>query len=135
MATAFSLSSFLDSSLLDQSKAVAAGVPASALRELVDNSTLTLADLAKIVAPRRTLDRRLKENGNLSPDEGDRLARFASILRLCEHIFGGRIAAMHWLETPKHRFDGERPIDLIRTEVGAKLVEQLLVQAQHGMMA
>lgn len=135
MAAVFSLDGFLKLSLLDKSKAVAAGVPASALRELVADSAVTLSDVAKVVAPRRTLDRRLKDNANLTPEESDRFARFASILSLCEHIFGSRAEAMEWLEAPKRRFDGERPIDLIRTEVGARLVEQLLVQAQHGMTA
>lgn len=106
-----------------------------AVRDLVADPAITIADVARVVGPRRTLDRRLKEDGRLSVEESDRFARFVGILKLAAHIFGDRTEAMAWLGAPKRRFEGERPLDLLRTDAGARLVEELLQQSRHGFMA
>ena len=135
MATAFRLETFVAAPPLEQAQAVARGLPAKALRELVADRTITLADLSRVVGPRRTMDRRLKENERLSPDESDRLARFVTVLTLATGIFGGKAAAMRWLNAPKRRFEGEAPIALLRTDAGTRLVERVLEQARHGFTA
>lgn len=135
MATAFALEDFVRAPALDQARAVAAGLPAKAVRDLVADPAISVADVARVVAPRRTIDRRLKEDAPLSPEESDRFARFVTVLGLAETIFGGRPAAMAWLGGPKRRFGGERPITLLRTDAGTRLVERVLQQARHGFTA
>src|SRR3546814_14164993 len=70
-----------------------------------------------------------------SPDESDRFARFVTVLDLASGIFGSRAAAMGWLGAPKRRLDGERPLDLLKTDAGTRLVEDILEQARHGFTA
>lgn len=135
MATAFTLDAFIASDGLTRARAVARGLPAKAVRDLVSDPAITIADLARVVAPRRTIDRRLKNDSALSPDESDRLQRFVSVLNEATRLFGSRAAAMDWLSTPKAVFDGERPIDLLRTAAGADVVEELFLRASHGMLA
>lgn len=120
---------------LERARAVAAGLPVRAVRDLVADPAVTLADIARVVGPRRTMDRRLKENGRLSPEESDRFARFLGVLELASGIFGGRGAAMRWLGSPKSRFGEERPIDLLASDAGTRLVEEVLEQARHGFTA
>jgi putative toxin-antitoxin system antitoxin component (TIGR02293 family) len=135
MATAFRLDKFISAPPLKRAEAVAKGLPAKAIRDLVADRAVSLADVARVVGPRRTLDRRLKENKRLSPEESDRLARFASTLDLATQIFGNRTAAMDWLTTPKRRFDGEAPLNLLKSDVGTRIVEEVLEQGRHGFTA
>jgi putative toxin-antitoxin system antitoxin component (TIGR02293 family) len=135
MATAFSLDRFLKADKLDQARAVEKGLPVKAVTDLMADKVVSMADLAQVVAPRRTLDRRLKANAPLSPEESDRLATFASVLAEATRLFGSRSDAMRWLSGPKRAFDGERPIDLLRTRAGARAVEEFFIRASHGMLA
>ena len=135
MASAFALDKFVSSPALERVKAVSAGLPSSALRQLTTRSPVTLTDLAGIVAPRRTLDRRLKEGQPLTRGESDRLLRFIGIYDEATRILGSREAAMKWLRQPKYAFDGEVPLHLMAPEAGAKVVRDLFIRAAHGMLA
>lgn len=135
MATAFSFDSFTRGPSLDRVRRINQGLPASALRAVIDGKDITIADLVGIVTSRRTLDRRLAENGSLTLEESDRLARFADILALATHIFGDRTAAMEWLRAPQFDFEETPPIELMRTYSGGDLVMNLLHRFQHGMLA
>ncbi len=135
MATTFSLDRFSRADAFTISKEVAKGLPAKAIRDLVSDSAISLADVARIVAPRRTLNRRLNENTRLTPDESDRFARMMRVLSLATHVFGDRSKAMQWLDSPKKRFEGMAPFDLLRSDAGARLVEEVLEQSRHGFHA
>src|SRR3546814_3131840 len=85
MATA--LQNFVEDAPLERARAIARGLPARLVRDLVADPAVTIADVARIVGPRRTIDRRLKDNTPLSPDESDRFARFVTVLDLASGIF------------------------------------------------
>lgn len=135
MATALSYDRSYHGSDLARVREVEAGLPVSALRAMLSDGVVALSDLVGIVGSRRTLDRRLAANGTLSPDESDRLDRFAEVLALAVHIFGSRAKAIEWLRTPKCRFEGARPLDLMRTHSGTQAVINFFRLAQHGMLA
>lgn len=116
-------------------EAVLQGLPTKMVRALLKSGEVTLGDLARVIAPRRTLERRLKDGERLNVDESDRLARFLKLLALCEHIFGGRAKAIAWLRRPLWVLGDMAPIDLIRTSAGADEVEDLLERGRHGMLA
>lgn len=90
--------------------------------------------LARII-PRRTLEHRRQKGEALSVEESERAYRTASTIALAEAVFGDRDQAMAWLNSPKDRFDGEPPMDLIDTDVGARLVEEALIQIDEGYFA
>jgi putative toxin-antitoxin system antitoxin component (TIGR02293 family) len=135
MATAFSFDSLLLGPSLSRVRQIEDGLPASAVRGLIDGKAVTLSDLVGIVATRRTLDRRLADDAPLTAEEGDRFARFAEVLALAVHVFGDRESAMAWLRAPKRRLDGAVPLHLMRTHTGTELVTNLLNQGRHGMLA
>lgn len=87
------------------------------------------------IIPRRTLEHRRQKGEALTLEESERAYRTASILALAEAVFGRRDKALAWLNAPKARFDGETPMDLIDTEVGARLVEEALIQIDEGYFA
>lgn len=135
MATSLALDKIVSASALARARAVSDGVEVAVVRDLVRTSSVTVADLARVIGPRRTLDRRLKDGTPLSVDESDRFVRFAAVLDLAASIFGGRDLAITWLRDAKRAFDGTAPLDLLRTDAGARAVEELLIRARYGMLA
>lgn len=135
MATTFSIDRFLNAPPLTRVREVQEGLPASALRAVVKDGAVTLADLVDIVGKRRTLDRRLAEDEPLTLEESDRLARFVDILSLTTRVTGDRTAAIEWLRAPQYQFEGTAPLTMMRTHAGSDLVTNLLRLMQHGMLA
>jgi len=115
-------------------KSLLSGLPFSALAAFEEASGLRRRRLAEIIAVgERTLDRRQKEK-RLHPGESERLYRLASLYRLATELFNGdREAAGRWMEAPRPALGGESPLDLARTEVGARRVETLIGQLEHGV--
>lgn len=42
---------------------------------------------------------------------------------------------MRWLHSPKQRFSGRTPMEMLATETGAHLVEEMLYQIDEGIGA
>ena len=61
--------------------------------------------------------------------------RVARIASSAEQVFGESERAWRWLRKPKRYFDGKTPIDMLATEAGARLVEEMIVQIDDGMAA
>lgn len=73
-----------------------------------------------------------KPSGRLSPEESDRLYRFARILALATDVFENEDRAIEWLKRPQFGLGDRIPLDLIDTEAGAREVESLLLRIEHG---
>ena len=43
--------------------------------------------------------------------------------------------AGRWLRKAKSRFGGRSPLEMLRTEAGARLVEEMLLQLDYGFVA
>jgi putative toxin-antitoxin system antitoxin component (TIGR02293 family) len=110
------------------------GLPYSALMRLQRNTGMSasvIADVAEI--PARTLARR-KQNGKLDPDESDRLVRVARVFGRALELFEGDVRiAREWLTTAQIALGGRAPLDLAKTDVGAREVENLVGRLEHGI--
>ena len=104
------------------------------LDELLDHG-FTRDELFRLVVPRRTLARRRHAGEQLAPEESDRAVRLARITALAERVFGEDAKAYAWLREPSRTLSGQVPLDLLRTETGAQLVEQTLHRIDFGMLA
>ncbi len=89
-----------------------------------------LSDLM-MVSP-RTLDRRKKE-ASLPPDESERGYRIARLTDLAYQVFEDPDKVARWFSEPNFALGNRKPLDLARTEPGARLVEQLLGRIEHGI--
>jgi putative toxin-antitoxin system antitoxin component (TIGR02293 family) len=47
--------------------------------------------------------------------------------------FGDKEKALHWLSEAKGRFDGRTPIQMLRTDLDGRVVEEMLGQIYYGM--
>ena len=95
----------------------------------------TKPEIDRLVIPARTLRHREEKNQPLTLDESDRVLRLDRIATLAEETFGDKDKAHAWLRRPNKRFDGHPPLDLLRTEVGGRAVEDLLMELQLGFPA
>jgi putative toxin-antitoxin system antitoxin component (TIGR02293 family) len=116
-------------------KAVEQGVPLPALEEFAASSGFALKDLLEVVIPARTLKHRRQRQEPLSLDESDRLARVARVYALAVRVFGNPEKARRWLSKPKIRFDDQTPLAMLRTDLGGRQVEEMLIQIEEGMFA
>jgi putative toxin-antitoxin system antitoxin component (TIGR02293 family) len=120
----------------DLRKRIEAGFSYVTLTRLQEAIALPMPSLAELVQiPTRTLARR-KSAGKLAPDESERVFRIASVLAKAEALFeGDRAAALAWLTQPNRALGDERPLDVARTEVGAREVEDLIGRLEHGVFS
>lgn len=135
MATALLKEDFARASGPVRVAAVEAGLPVKMLRVVMRDYGFRIADLARIIAPRRTLERRLESGERLNIEESDRLARLIRILDLTKDIFDDSPSAIAWLSAAHGSLGGRTPIDLLRTEEGGRMVEDRLQRLKHGFFA
>jgi putative toxin-antitoxin system antitoxin component (TIGR02293 family) len=98
-------------------------------------SGLTDDEVYALVVPRRTLTHRRARREALSRDESDRAVRLARTAALAELVFGGAERAWRWLRASKRQFRGRSPLQMLATEAGARIVEELLYRVDEGMAA
>jgi putative toxin-antitoxin system antitoxin component (TIGR02293 family) len=88
-----------------------------------------------LVAPARTLAHRRANAEKLTIEESDRAVRLARVVAQTESVFGSKDKAMAWLRQPMKRFEGNTPIEMLVSDVGSRLVEEVLVQIDEGFFA
>jgi putative toxin-antitoxin system antitoxin component (TIGR02293 family) len=109
-------------------------LPATAIQSLIRGG-LSDAEVYQLIVPRRTLAHRIAKRQPLSQEESDKAVRVARITTMAERTFCDAGKAWRWLRKPKRRFEGKTPIEMLATEAGARLVEEMILQFEYGMVA
>ena len=106
------------------------------LEHLQANVSLSRSELADLVQVKpRTLDRRKRE-GHLLPEESDRLLRVSRVFGKALELFeGDPKSAREWLSAPQTALGGAVPLDMARTDIGAREVEALAGRLEHGVFS
>lgn len=82
----------------------------------------------------RTFQRsKLRPRKPLSKEQSGRTWKFAEILAKAIEVFGSREEALAWLERPAMGLEQRRPIDLLATPAGVKVVEDFLGRLEYGV--
>lgn len=110
------------------------GLPVAAVDALLRSRRMTVTELDKVALARKTLSHRRKL-GTLSAAQSERLVRLARGLAETEETFGDIGKAAVWLRRPTAALDGGTPLDLLKTDEGARRVEVLLGRISHGIAA
>lgn len=118
---------------LDLADAVQGGLPTRAVEEVLRSGLFQPNELYEIVVPRRTLAHRKGKRQPLSPEQSDRLARLVRVAERAEEVLGDRDKAARWLRKPNRALRGKRPIGLLESDVGARMVERALGRIEHGV--
>lgn len=86
------------------------------------------------VMPRTTL--RSKTGwARLSTRQSERAVRVGHIFAQATRAFGDRDRGRRWLQRANTALDSHSPSDLLTNEAGARYIEQLLGQLEHGIAA
>ena len=118
----------------DLARLVEERLPLLSIESLTSHG-LSDEEIYTYIVPRRTLVHRKSRREPLTHDESDRAVRIARITSLAEEVFGDDAKAGRWLRKNKERFDGRTPLEVSRTEAGARLVEEMLLQLDYGIFA
>jgi putative toxin-antitoxin system antitoxin component (TIGR02293 family) len=113
--------------------AVESGLPVSVLTEFLSASGMSSRDIYEVVISARTLKQRMKRKQPLTMDEGDKLLRLIRVFDQATRVFGNREKALYWLTKQKSRFSERRPVQMLRTDLGSRMVEEMLVQIDEGI--
>ena len=81
------------------------------------------------VVPSATFKRRTR----LSADESERTERLARIVALAEALWETGEDARAFLNRSHPLLDGQTPLNVARSELGARRVERLLSDVEHGL--
>jgi putative toxin-antitoxin system antitoxin component (TIGR02293 family) len=114
---------------------VEAGVPVATMVRFVTASGMQLKDVYEVVIPARTLKHRKARKEALTSDESDKLVRLIRVYDQALRVLGEKEKALYWLSEPKKRFENRTPIQMLRTDLGGRMVEEMLGQIYYGMFA
>lgn len=115
--------------------AVEAGLPVASLDAVVlrvAGATRLAGEIKHRVVPKTTLQRR---HNRLSTQESERLERLARLTALAEQVWDDPELAHEFLVSHQPQLGGERPVDLIRTDLGTRQVEDLLWSLEYSLPA
>lgn len=58
--------------------------------------------------------------------------RIAKVVQLSDQVFANHEKSKKWLHKPLNTLNGKTPIDMLDSEEGARIVEELLGQLDEG---
>jgi putative toxin-antitoxin system antitoxin component (TIGR02293 family) len=121
---------------LEAERLVERGLPFRTIVRLAETSGLTYERIKKLLRLTGATFLRRRQEGKLSPTESERVLRFSRLFEKTVDLFrGDQLGARRWLDTPLPALGDRAPIDLARTEVGAREVEDLIGRIQHGVIS
>jgi putative toxin-antitoxin system antitoxin component (TIGR02293 family) len=121
---------------LDAHKLLHGGLPRAALSNLIDNLHVIQVDEASeaLGMSVRTLQRHKNTPVELlDVQQSGRAWKFAEILAKATRALGSQDEAEQWLRRPAIGLDQQRPINLLTTPAGVKLVEDYLGRLEYDV--
>lgn len=108
------------------------GLPFASLERVMERYGLNRDEISwALDLPPRTLARR-KQERRLRRDESDRLFRLVRIGAQATEVLGAE-NGKRWLHTPNRALGGQRPLELLDTDLGTRQVEEVLGRIEHGV--
>lgn len=101
----------------------------------IEKAGFSKQEIENLIIPARTLRHRKTKREPLSLEESDRVVRLARIQALAEDVFGNTNKANQWLREKLGVLDGKSPLEVARTESGARLIEEVLAKLDWGAAA
>tara|TARA_B110000879_G_C10851162_1_gene385451 strand:- start:134 stop:541 length:408 start_codon:yes stop_codon:yes gene_type:complete len=88
--------------------------------------------LERLHIPKSTYLAKKKNKSPLDPFATEKLMRVVSIVNITSEVLG-KDEARSWLYKEVSSLGNQKPIDLLDTDVGHRLVEQALMQIKYGV--
>jgi putative toxin-antitoxin system antitoxin component (TIGR02293 family) len=117
-------------------KAIMDGISISVVDALKNELNFNDNEMADVLGTSQsTLLRWRKSHKDLDIPASERLVRFARILEIATAVLDDKLRAWSWLKRPQFGLGGKVPIELMKSETGAREVENLLMRIEHGVLA
>lgn len=117
----------------DLAAKVEEGVPVLDLIAFGKEAGFTAEELAGLVRiPSRTYARRVAAKTRLKFDESERAVRIMRLYDRARQVLGTSEGARNWLNRPLRVLGGRTPLDIARTEPGARAAEAVLGRFEEG---
>jgi putative toxin-antitoxin system antitoxin component (TIGR02293 family) len=107
-------------------------LPTSSINRLLALG-VTRTEVSSVVIPSRTLQHRRSRREKLTVEESDRVLRMMRALSQAEEVYETRERALQWLRRANPRLGNRKPLELLKTDAGSRIVEELLVQIDEGV--
>ena len=118
----------------DWMQLIETGMPAAAAEVLKEKVGLDDSSLATVLGiSARTLARTRAGQLRFDAVVSDRVYRLARLVSIAKEVLEHEDRAVQWLMQPQFGLGQHRPIDLVRSEPGAREVENLLLRIEHGV--
>ena len=116
---------------------VAEGLPAAVIGRMERVMDLSAAESAHVFGLSATTRKRYRSTPKrrLDPVASDRIVRVASAIAEAVAVFGDEARAIAWFKTRSPALGDERPVDLVSSDPGAKLVRDELLRIRYGHWA
>ena len=88
--------------------------------------------LMRIIESNERTAQRRREQGTLTAEESDRIARIARVTQRAIEAFGDKAQARAWIKRPNRTLQGFAPLGLLSTDAGATLVTDELGRIEYG---
>lgn len=118
----------------DMALAVDRGFPVATI-DALKKGGLTDREVGHLIIKPRTLSHRRANRHRLTVEESDRAARVARAVALAEKTFADKGKADRWLHKDLKALGDRTPLELIRTDAGGRIVENLLARISWGASA
>ena len=120
---------------LAMDKLIVKGMPVKAA--VVLKNRLNIKSYFKLIGiSEKQFGRYIDSNKALPLKTGDQVFRVAKIYKLAMDVFENNAqSAISWLSDPQPGLNNKTPFSLLRTEAGAREVEELLYRIEYGMLA
>ena len=92
-------------------------------------------EIRQFIIPERTQRHRKAKREPLTIEESDRLVRLTRIQALAEDVFVDSKKANRWLREGLGILGGKSPLEVARTDAGARVIEQILAKIDWGAAA
>ena len=126
---------FKSSNVMEQIAELKKGLPAGMVDALARELEVSRKELARIAGvAERTLIRKVQD-GRLTTDQSERMARIARLLIRAIEVLDGNEQALRWLKAPRPQLGGKAPLDFADTELGCQEVVNLLGRIEHGVFS
>ena len=119
---------------LDLVKHVEKGLSFTVVEALQQQMKLPAREMSRLLDIKLRTYLRRKEEGRLQPSESDRVLRTSRLFARATDLFDGNAdAARDWLMSPQRALGGAVPVDIAKTEVGAREIENIIGRLEHGV--
>jgi putative toxin-antitoxin system antitoxin component (TIGR02293 family) len=112
------------------------GVSVQVALDLARHLGISQEQLSELIyLPKRTLHRRIEQGEVLKQDESERVLRLFRLYNRAVEVFADEERAARWFSSRPKALGGKTALEFMKTEPGARWVEEVLGRIEHGVFS